>query len=96
MDRDVLEIKLWIVIAILAVCFLKSCDYANDQKKELTTQYSEEVEEIKSYYYYMYEDLHNDYEYLYREYEEDPNRSVPMSNFPHPDDIIFPIEDYAP
>ena len=84
------------VIILLLICLLKSCDYARDQKDELAEKYSEDYSEVQSYYYYLYEDLFSEYERIYYEYEEDPCRTVPMSEFAHPDDVIFPIEKYVP
>lgn len=84
------------VIILLLICLLKSCDYASNQKKELSEKYGEDMEDVRCYYYYLYEDLFREYEHMYIEYEEDPGRTLPMSDFTHPDDVVFPIEKYVP
>lgn len=96
MDPDVLELRLFIVIALLVVILVASYSCSRSELNDLKQQHEEELESVKEHYYEIYEDIRGDYSYIYYEYMDDPGRTFPMDNFTDPDDLRFPIKDYTP
>lgn len=88
--------KIFILLVILVLVIFYSCDSYHDMKSDLSEKYADQVYDVKSYYYHLYEDILYEYSHMYYEFEDDPGRTVPMENFPDPEDLRFPIEDYLP
>lgn len=87
----------WIfVLMLLAVIIFYSCSSFKSMQRELSDEYEEKIQDIKSYYYQVYESILDEYGYLYYSLEDSPDNTLPLERFTHPDDLRFPLKDYRP
>lgn len=91
MDRDNIEIRLLMVIALLIGCLFWSRSCSDSDLKEAEQQHQEEIEELEGKYFKLYDELYGEYMDLYYACEYDPGSSVPLEDFTHPEDLPYPF-----
>jgi len=90
MDRDIVEIRLLIVIALLVVCLFWSHSCADSKLNAAEEQYQAKIEELESKYFNLYDKLYDEYMNLYYACQYDSGSSVPLDQFTSPEDLPYP------